>query len=262
MDETHYTEIITLLKQLENTQNMLYEKTLHLDNRIGNIEKLINEGYIKKDKSKKIVIKRSVKPNNTITLIDINTIKSCEPQIKHIDIVFFSSLEFAFCIVLLETLCNMSHIDNTCTTFVYEEAEFCDNHYHLDIKSQLLRMHGWFEDQSEYKPMLPFKHQDVVDVDKKTKHQKEYPILGYYKNKWCSMSYRDKLLSLYESFCIKIIQQFGNWQEKYSSEIERNKLPKNLDYSECVLKIMGSHDNSKSSAKSIDDICGYLSNIV
>jgi hypothetical protein len=261
MNAEQYTQIIILLKQIDKTQNTLYDKTLQLEKRVNSIETIIKDNNNYDKKIRRIVIKRSPTKrlaSRKINIVDINDIHCCEPEIKHLDIVFFSSLKFAFFVALLETLCHMTHINGDCTKLVYEEISFCDNHYHIDIKSQLIRINKWFEDHEGDKLVLPFKKQTNIDADRKVHNRKNVSLVGYYKGQWCSSSYKNKLLSLYDSFCIKIIQRFGEWQDKYSDAIERNKLPKNLDYSECALKIMGSPENSNS----LDEISSYLDNIL
>jgi hypothetical protein len=66
--------------------------------------------------------------------------------------------------VFIETICELSRINKECTKFVYEELAFCDNHYHLDIQTQLLRIRGWFNDKPEYRNIIPFKN-IYIDID-------------------------------------------------------------------------------------------------
>lgn len=232
--DTDLSRIFAMLEKIQQTQEKILQQTT-----------LIAQ---QSNKPRKIKIKhRTLVPKATINIHDIS---SCKPALKHVGVVFFSSLEFTFVIVLIETLCDRIGISSTAATAsIYDEAAICDNHYNIDVNSQLANLCRWWE---EYKQVLPFKK--TVDTDKTRQHT----LLGYYNNQWCSTSYKAKLTRLYELFCIKIIKQFGEWQNLHTDDIKRGKLPNHLDYGECVLKMMGDPDVSKNTSKSIDKICRYL----
>jgi hypothetical protein len=262
-------DICSLLREIINNQQILINKTNVLEEKLEKLEKLnINKKKLR-IKSKHINsinnpinssfnLHNEIKKNIQINILDIKSIINCNPSLKHIDIVFFSSLEFAFFVVLLETICDLTNIKNDITNYIYEEVEFCDNNYNIDIKSQLLKINGMAQENNSFKKAFPFKKKYNIDIDDK---KSNIPLLGYFENQWCSSSYKGKMVRLYEAFCIKIIKQFAEWQQKYSNEITLNKLPKNLDYNECVLKIMGNPFEPKNITVSIDIICSYLQQI-
>lgn len=257
--------IIGLLNEIHRTQQLLLEKTSHFERRLDAIEENVHSIKIKTNqpaqRSKKLRIMEPPRESHKIKLCDIINIRQCQPVMKHVEVVFFSSLEFAFCIVLIETLCDGLHIGHDCTRFVYEESDCCDNHYHIDVKTQLRRIREWFNAHENYKNAMPFKKQHTIDFDVKKKKDISIPLLGYYNEQWCSSSYKSKIMTLYDMFSIKVIQQFGEWQDEHADAIERNSLPRNLDYTECVLKIMGHPDDMNTMSKSVDIICDYLGQI-
>lgn len=234
------TTLYKLLKEIQQTHATIITKIDAMDDKIDKL--------YKSSKKRMVIKEKPIKPT-MINTINIKDILYCIPAMEHITIVFFSSLEFAFTILLLETICNLQKIPSHSTKTIYEELEFCDNRCPIDVSTQLLRIRGWFDDNSGYKTAIPFK---------KTHNS----LLGYYDGQWSSASYKHKLMRLYEVFCIKIIKLFGEWQDKYKNEIERNKLPNNLDYSECVLKIMGNTtDDYQNISKSIGHVYEYLGQI-
>lgn len=250
------TQIITILTEM---QEKLLEKTTSIEKRLNIIENTVNDIKNNRKPRKYLRVKEQTRERyKTIDMVDIVDILSVEPSLEHIDIVLFSSLEFAFCIVFIENLCDLYRISKECTRFVYEELEFCDNHYQLDIKTQLTRVKSWFHDNGQGKSIFPFKLRGTIDNDALKKSDPNDSLLGYYNKQWCSSSYKPKLMALYESFCIKIIHRFCEWQDIYKREIEINTLPKKLDYSECVVKVMGCPNDFNSTTKSIELICDYL----
>lgn len=257
------SRLYTLFGEIKASQDVILNHTMALENRLMCVEKsvaAIHNFHKKKENSKKIKrLNHKSSYNNencerkqdaTISLVLIKELISYELTTNHVLMVFFSSLEFTFCIGLLESICQKAGVPTGFSNYIYEEIGFCDNQYHLDIDTQLLRVRGWFEDTPHYKKAIPFKKN-------KRSSSPSNRLLGYYEDEWCSSSYKPKLLRLYEAFCIKIIKQFGIWQNTHSDEIAQNKLPYNLEYSECVLKIMGRVGDTKTLVK----ICYYLFNM-
>lgn len=258
------TAIVALLNDIQHTQQLLLEKTANFEKRLYSIEEAVNSnklGHKTQVAIRRIRIRKPPRETKKLRTFDIINIRLCQPSLRHVEVIFFSSLEFAFCIVLLETLFELCDLKKSCTQFVYAEAAHCDNHYHIDVKTQLQRIRSWFDDNSDYKDMIPFKKQTNIDVDTIRKGNISIPVLGYYNEQWSSSSYKSKIMTLYETFSIKVIQQFGAWQDKHAGAIAQNKLPRNLDYTECVLKIMGQADETNTINKSVDLICDYLRQI-
>lgn len=258
------TAIISLLTEIQHTQQILLEQTANFEKRLYIIEDGVNSikhGRKTHGATRRIRIKEQPKEHNQLRTFDIINIRLCQLSLKHIEIIFFSSLEFAFCIVLLETLFKLCDLKKSCTQFVYAETAHCDNHYHIDVKAQLQRIRSWFDDNPDYKSVVPFKKQPNIDVDIRRQRNISIPLLGYYNEQWCSSSYKSKIMTMYDMFSIKVIQQFGEWQDEHADAIERNSLPRNLDYTECVLKIMGHPDDMNTMSKSVDIICDYLGQI-
>lgn len=257
--------IVCLLHKMNDTQQLLLEKTSQFEMRLGvieeNVKSIIYKNNQREQKARKLHIKNNPRERLNVKVYDIMNISQCQPLMKHVEVVFFSSLEFAFCIVLIEAVCDVLHIGQDCTRFVYEEAEYCDNHYQIDVKTQISRIRDWFNEHEDCKTVFPFKKQHNIDIDAKRKRDISIPLLGYYDEKWCSASYKRKLMSLYEIFTIKVIQQFSQWQDDHCDDIDRNSLPRNLDYTECVLKVMGNPDDINTMGKSVDIVCDYLGQI-
>lgn len=257
------SQLYTFLGEIKASQDAILDRTTALENRLMCVEKsvvAIHNFHKKKENSKKIkrLNHKSFHSNEnnertqdtTLSLVLIKELISYDLTTNHVLMVFFSSLEFTFCIGLLEAICQKAGVPTGFSNCIYEEMEFCDNQYHLDIETHLLRVRGWLEDNPHYKKAIPFKKN-------KRSSSPSNRLLGYYEDEWCSSSYKPKLLRLYEAFCIKIIKQFGIWQNTHSDEIAQNKLPHNLEYSECVLKIMGRVGDTKTLVK----ICYYLFNM-
>jgi len=238
-----------LLREIIDNQQLLFKKIETIEYQIKSMATCPPIST-----KKPFIIKRSsIKKTHMVS--DIHTLPIDRPNLKHINVAFFSSLEFTFFILLLETVLQADKI----TKAVYDEATLCDHGYSIDIPTQLDHIKNWLSDNDAIKNTLPFKKQFSIDVDYRGKTN---PLLVFFQQQWCSTAYKARLTKLYESFCIGMIKQFGVWQNKYLNEIECNKLPKGLDYNECVLKIMGTSCDARSVSRSIDTVCKYIHFIV
>lgn len=253
--------ITTLLtKILENQESF--------NHRLSSIEtqlKTLHSGSNKPRRIKKSAKMETIETHSQAQLIDFKTIQLIPITHNHLEVVFFSSLEFAFLIVLLESIASSIKCNNTSnhhempTKSVYDEAEHCDAHYKIDVETQLITL---ADKLHSYKPVFPFKYLNTFDADKAAnpKRSSRYDcskMRCYYDGEWGSSTFKNHLLCLYHRFSNAIIKQFAQWQDDYEDEIEADKLHKGLNYTECVLKILGVGAEHNSTA-SLNAICNYL----
>jgi hypothetical protein len=271
--------LLSSMNEIKESQEKILTAVTNLETRLTKIEINVDTIITSQKKKMRLKVKDGVYHNyrnecNFISAqhtqhtqpININTIKLCVLTTNHVSVVFFSSLEFAFCILLIESIFLELEVREARITHpliaMYKELEYCDNNNQLDTKTITNRIHTWLHEQS-YLNSFPFKINKNIDIDRRMK--KKIPasssLLGYYDNNWCSSSFKNTLVDLYNSFTFQIVKQFGMWQREHAVEIEQNKLYNNLDYNECVLKIMGNQEDISVYSKSITQICEYLSQI-
>lgn len=233
------------LSNITSLLERILENQETLNKRLTNIEHQLNTHQKKTIKIKK---KQNVFDFKNSDLIPITN--------NHLEIAFFSSLEFAFLIVLLESIASLCDYSDIPTSSVYDEVSHCDSHFQIEIKQQLITLSDKLH---SYKTIFPFKYLNNYDGDKSNlKGVHISKLRCYYENEWGSFSFKKHFTTLYKRFSNSLIKQFSQWQNEYEEDIETDKSYKGMTYTECVLKIVGADIDSNTS---LNTVFNYLCQI-